>query len=73
MVAKSYFKRMQQPEWTPRLVKLGILRPVRMQVTSGVNMNLDPGDLVSLTILRTHAWQPEVWDSSTRGLVRAPY
>lgn len=62
LVAKNYFKH-ERPEWTPRLVKFGILRPVRMQVANGVNMKLDPGDLVSLTILRTRAWQPEIWDS----------
>lgn len=62
LVAKNYFKH-EQPAWTPRLAKVGILRPVRMQVAPNVSMNLDPADLVSLTILRTRAWQPEVWDS----------
>jgi FkbM family methyltransferase len=61
-VAKNYFKH-EQPEWTARLATIGVLRPVRMQVEPGVSMNLDPRDLVSASILRSHSWQPEVWDS----------
>ena len=67
LVAKNYFKHERQ-EWTPGLAKAGILRPVRMQVEPGVSMNLDPQDLVSVTILRTRSWQPGVWDAINTGL-----
>ena len=62
LVAKNYFKHENQA-WTPNLAKIGVLRPVRMQVEQGVSLNLDPRDLVSVSILRSHAWQTEVWDS----------
>src|SRR3978361_1387999 len=61
-VAKHYFRH-ERPEWTPRLPKLGLLRPGRMQVEQGVSLNLDPLDLVSASILRSREWQPEVWDA----------
>ena len=61
-VAKHYFPH-EREDWTPRLASLGILRPVRMQVEQGVSLNLDPRDLVSVSILRSHVWQPEIWDS----------
>jgi len=62
VVAKNYFRHERQ-DWTPMLAKWGILRPVRMQVEPGISMNLDPRDLVSMSILRSHSWQPEVWDA----------
>jgi hypothetical protein len=62
LVAKNYFRH-ERPDWTPRLAKLGILRPVRMQIERGVSLNLDPEDLVSVSILRSHEWQPEIWES----------
>ena len=60
LVAKNYLKN-ERPEWTPRLIKWGILRPVRVQVEQGVSLNLDPGDLVSYSILKNREWQPGVW------------
>src|SRR5579864_6709003 len=47
----------------PSLRRIGVLRPVRIQVERGFNLLLDPRDLVPLTILRTREWQPEVWNS----------
>ena len=58
-----YASQFEVPDWTPRLAKLGILRPVRWNVEPGVSLNLDSRDLVSLNILRSRMWQPEVWDS----------
>ena len=60
LVAKNYFRH-ERPDWTPRLAQLGIVRPVRMQVEQGVSLNLDPRDLVSVSILRSHEWQAGVW------------
>src|SRR6185369_7967327 len=53
---------------TPVLCDIGLLRPVRMKVNPGVSFLLDPRDLVSVTILRTREWQPEVWDSLSPAL-----
>ena len=61
-VAKTYFKH-ENPDWTMKLARYGILRPVRWNVEPKVSLNLDARDLVSLNILRTREWQPEVWDS----------
>ena len=61
-VAKNYFKH-EVPDWTPKLARYGILRPVRWRVEPSVSLNLDSRDLVSLNILRSRMWQPEVWDS----------
>src|ERR1700676_2194823 len=47
----------------PFLIKIGVLRPARVRVRGGLNMLLDPRDLVPLLLLRTGEWQPEVWDS----------
>src|SRR5882724_9206050 len=60
LVAKNYFKH-ESADWTPKLSQWGIVRPVRMQVEQGVSLNLDPRDLVSVSILRTREWQPGVW------------
>ncbi len=60
LVAKNYFKHERQ-DWTPTLAKWGIVRPVRMQLEPGVSLNLDPQDLVSVSILRSHEWQAGVW------------
>lgn len=48
---------------TPVMCKIGVLRPVRMKVDPGVSFLLDPRDLVSVTILSTGTWQPEIWDA----------
>ncbi len=60
LVAKNYFKH-ERIEWTPTLAQWGIVRPVRMQVEQGVSLNLDPRDLVSVSILRSREWQSGVW------------
>ncbi len=52
----------------PSLEKTRALKPVRVEVEHGLNLLLDPGDLVSRTILVTGAWQPEVWQSISAGL-----
>lgn len=62
LVAKNYFKH-ERTEWTPALAKWGIVRTVRMQVEQGVSLNLDPRDLVSVSILRSRQWQTGVWDA----------
>ena len=60
LVSKNYFKH-ETVGWTPTLAQWGILRPVRMNVERGVSLNLDPRDLVSVSILRNRDWQPGVW------------
>ena len=47
----------------PYMCRIGLLRPVRLEVEPGVSFLLDPRDLVPATILRTGQWQPEIWDS----------
>ena len=47
----------------PYLCRIGVLRPVRLQVEPGVSFRLDPRDLIGSSILRSGAWQPEIWDS----------
>jgi FkbM family methyltransferase len=48
--------------------KAGTLKPVRVEVERGVNLLLDPGDLVAREILTTGSWQPEVWKAIKNGL-----
>jgi FkbM family methyltransferase len=52
----------------PSLEKTRALKPIRVEVERGVNLLLDPGDLVARTLLATGAWQPEVWQSISAGL-----
>ena len=53
---------------TPYLCRIGFLGPARVKVEPGLSLLLDPRDLVSVTILRTRAWQPEIWDSLSPAL-----
>jgi FkbM family methyltransferase len=54
----------------PLMFRVGMLRPVRVEVEPGVSLLLDPSDDVSRTILvsRTSRWEPEVWDAISSGL-----
>jgi FkbM family methyltransferase len=54
----------------PFLVRLGALRPVRVEVEPGVSLLLDPRDDIGRTILisRRGRWEPEVWQSIASGL-----
>ena len=47
----------------PAMCRIGLLRPVRLQVEPGVSFQLDPRDLIGVSILRSGALQPEIWDS----------
>lgn len=47
----------------PFFINTGLLRPARVRIRGGLTFELDPRDLVPLTILRTGEWQPEVWES----------
>ena len=46
----------------PLFLRAGLLGPARVQI-DGISYDLDPHDLVPLTILRTGEWQPEVWNA----------
>lgn len=54
----------------PLLVRIGLLRPVRVEVEPGVSLWLDPADAISRTILISRAgkWEPEVWQAISSGL-----
>jgi FkbM family methyltransferase len=54
----------------PLLTRVGLLRPVRVEVEPGIRLLLDPNDDVSRTILISVAsrWEPEVWDAIASGL-----
>ena len=54
----------------PVMFRIGLLRPVRIEVEPGVSLLLDPEDDISRTILvsRTGDWEPEVWNSISFGL-----
>ena len=52
----------------PVLTRNGILTPVRVRVEPHASFLLDPRDLVSVTILRTGSWQPEIWQSLSSSL-----
>lgn len=61
-------KRNSLQRFEPMLRGIGVLRPVRIQVERGMNLLLDPRDLVPVTILRTKEWQPEVWNAISPAL-----
>jgi FkbM family methyltransferase len=54
----------------PFLVRLGLLRPIRVEVEPRVSLLLDPQDDIARTILisRSGRWEPEVWHSIASGL-----
>jgi FkbM family methyltransferase len=54
-------------DW-PYLDKMAVLKPARVEVERGVNLFLDPGDLIGRAILTDGFWQPEVWQSISDGL-----
>jgi FkbM family methyltransferase len=49
----------------PFMSRIGLLRPVWLQVEPGIKMLLDPSDLVSKTILKSFwsRWEPAVWEA----------
>lgn len=63
--AKGLIRRVE-----PALVRIGLLRPVRVEVEPRVSLLLDPADDISRTILVSRAgrWEPEVWRSISSGL-----
>ena len=63
--AKGLVRRLE-----PLMFRVGMLRPVRVEVEPGVSLLLDPSDDVSRTILvsRASRWEPEVWDAISSGL-----
>lgn len=52
----------------PYAIRMGLLSPIRKEVEPGVSFLLDPRDLVSVSILRGGAWQPEIWESLAASL-----
>ena len=54
----------------PLLSRVGLLRPVRVEVEPRVSLLLDPNEDVSRTILISLGgrWEPEVWDAIATGL-----
>jgi FkbM family methyltransferase len=52
----------------PVLCRVGVLHPARIQTNPGVSFQLDPRDLVAVSILRGGEWQPEIWDSISPNL-----
>jgi len=52
----------------PALIRLGVLRPARVEIERGLTLYLDPRDLVPVNILRTGEWQPEIWNSISTAL-----
>jgi FkbM family methyltransferase len=54
----------------PALVRVGLLRPVRVEVEPGITLTLNPEDAVSRTILvnRAGQWEPEIWAAISSGL-----
>jgi FkbM family methyltransferase len=54
----------------PLMARVGVLRPVRVEVEPGVSLLLDPADDVSRTILisLSNTWESEVWDAISSGL-----
>jgi FkbM family methyltransferase len=63
----SLLERVSGRSW-PRLEKSLALKPMRVEVEHGVNLLLDPGDLVARDILISGVWQPGVWQSISAGL-----
>src|SRR6185295_15270106 len=57
------------PAWImPDFVADAALKPVRVEVERGVNLLLDPSDLVARNILITGVWQEPVWQWISDGL-----
>jgi FkbM family methyltransferase len=54
----------------PMLTRVGLLRPVRIEVEPHINLLLDPNDAIARTILVSRAgrWEPEVWRAISGGL-----
>lgn len=54
----------------PLLSRIGVLRPVRIEVEPGVSLLLDPADDIGRTILvsRQGRWEPDVWAAISSGL-----
>jgi FkbM family methyltransferase len=54
----------------PLLSRIGVVRPVRIEVDPGVSLLLDPAEDVARTILisRQGKWEPEVWAAISSGL-----
>jgi len=54
----------------PALVRVGLLRPVRVEVEPGITLTLNPEDAISRTILvnRAGQWEPEIWGAISSGL-----
>ena len=54
----------------PLLRRIGVLKPVRVEVEPGVSLLLDPEDDISRTILVSlgSKWEPEVWAAISSGL-----
>ena len=54
----------------PLMSRVGVLRPVRVDVEPGVSLLLDPADDVSRTILTSLSgrWEPEIWQAISSGL-----
>jgi len=45
-----------------------VLKPTRVEVERGVNLLLDPGDMIGREILTAGVWELEVWQSISDGL-----
>jgi len=57
------------PGWMlPAVERVYPPKPVRVEVEPGVNLLLDPQDLVARQILITGTWQSRVWQSISAGL-----
>jgi FkbM family methyltransferase len=52
----------------PAMIRLGVLRPARVEIERGFSLYLDPRDLVPVSILRGGEWQPEIWSSISAAL-----
>jgi FkbM family methyltransferase len=52
----------------PTMIRIGVLRPARVEIERGISLYLDPRDLVPVSILRGGEWQPEIWSSISAAL-----
>jgi FkbM family methyltransferase len=54
----------------PLMTRLGVLKPVRVELEPGVSLLLDPNDDVARTMLvsRRSEWEPQVWAAISSGL-----
>jgi FkbM family methyltransferase len=54
----------------PTLARVGLLRPIRVEVEPGISLLLDPHDAIARTILvsRTGKWEPEIWAAISEAL-----